>query len=79
MEAADMVIMNDDLRCLGDAVRIARKTKAIVWQNVIFSLAVKAGVLFLSLFGAVPMWLAVFADVGVMVLAVGNAMRAIQV
>jgi Cd2+/Zn2+-exporting ATPase len=79
IEAADVVIMNDDLRRLGDAVTIARKTKAIVWQNVIFSLAVKAGVLFLSLFGAVPMWLAVFADVGVMVLAVGNAMRAIQV
>ena len=78
MEAADVVIMNDDLRRLGDAVKIARKTKTIVWQNVIFSLAVKVGVLLFSLFGVVPMWMAVFADVGVMVLAVLNAMRAMK-
>ncbi len=78
MEAADVVIMNDDLRRIGDAVRIARKTKVIVWQNVIFSLAVKLGILLLSLFGAVTMWMAVFADVGVMVLAVLNALRVMK-
>ena len=78
IEAADVVIMDDDLRRLTKAVRIARKTKAIVWQNIVVSLAIKLGVLVLSAVGLVSMWEAVFADVGVMVIAVLNAMRAMK-
>ncbi len=78
IEAADVVIMDDDLRRMTKAVSIARKTKAIVRQNIVFSLIVKFGVLILSAVGLVPMWIAVFADVGVMVLAVLNAMRAMK-
>ena len=78
IEAADVVIMEDDLRRLTDAVRIARKTVRIVRQNVLLSLSIKFAVLLLSVFGFVSMWEAVFADVGVMVLAVCNAMRAMR-
>ncbi len=78
IEAADVVIMDDDLRRLTKAIAIARKTKAIVWQNIVFSLVVKFGVLILSAVGLVSMWMAVFADVGVMVLAVLNALRVMK-
>jgi len=78
IEAADVVIMDDDLRRLTKAVAVARKTKAIVWQNIVVSLAIKIGVLILSACGLVSMWEAVFADVGVMVIAVLNAMRAMK-
>lgn len=78
IEAADVVIMDDDLRRLGKAVAIARKTNGIVLQNIMFSLAVKGLVLLLSAFGVCGMWVAVFADVGVMVLAVLNALRALK-
>ena len=67
--------MDDDLRRLDIAVGIARKTVAIVKQNIVFSLAVKAAVLILTVLGLCSMWVAVFADVGVMVLAVLNALR----
>ena len=78
IEAADVVIMDDNLKRLGTAIGIARKTKRIVMQNILLSLVIKLGVLLLSALGLVSMWEAVFADVGVMVLAVLNAMRAMH-
>lgn len=75
MEAADAVLMEDDLMHLPRAIRIARKTMAIVRQNIIFSLAVKFLFLLLGALGLVQMGAAVFADVGVMILAVLNAIR----
>ncbi|WP_438847932.1 heavy metal translocating P-type ATPase [Anaerocaecibacter muris] len=79
IEAADIVLMNDSLAQIVLAKRIARKTVGIVKQNIIFALAVKAIVLVLAAFGIANMWLAVFADVGVAVLAILNAMRALNV
>lgn len=78
IESADVIIMDDDLRRLSGAVKIARRTKSIVRQNVFFSLAVKFAVLILSAVGICSMWEAVFADVGVMVIAVMNAIRAMN-
>lgn len=79
IEAADVVIMTDNLSKLGQAVKIARKTVNISWQNIIFALGAKALILVLGLFGYANMWLAVFADVGVAVLAILNSMRALRV
>jgi Cd2+/Zn2+-exporting ATPase len=67
--------MNDQPGRLVDAVQIARKTRAIVKQNIVFVLAVKAAVLLLGAMGLATMWMAVFADVGVAVLAILNAVR----
>ena len=75
IEASDIVLMQDDLRGLPLAKRIARKTMAVVFENIVFSLAVKAIILVLSAFGITNMWFAVFGDVGVAVLAILNAMR----
>ncbi len=77
IESADVVIMSDNLLRLPDAVKIARKTLRIAKENIIFALGVKAIVLILGAFGFVNMWLAVFADVGVAMLAILNAMRAL--
>lgn len=79
IEAADVVLMDDRLSCIADAIRIARKTMRIVWQNIIFALTIKFAVLLLAAFGFANMWLAVFADVGVAVLAILNAMRCMNV
>ena len=79
IEAADVVLMNDRLSQIPFARRIARRTVGIVMQNIIFALAVKAAVLVLAACGIANMWLAVFADVGVAVLAVLNAMRCLRV
>ncbi len=79
IEAADIVLMNDDLTKLPAAVRIARKTLAIVYQNIVFALAVKFLVLLLSAVGMANMWMAVFADVGVCVLAILNSSRMLRV
>ena len=76
VEAADLVLLKDDLYGLIEAVRIARSTMAVARQNVVFALAVKFAVLLLSILGLASMWLAVFADVGVAVLAILNATRA---
>lgn len=76
IEAADVVLMDDKPSKLAVALKIAKKTMRIVHENIVFALLVKAVVLLLSAFGLASMWLAVFADVGVMVLAVCNAMRA---
>ena len=78
IEAADVVLMDDKPSKLAEAIKIARKTMSIVWQNIIFALAVKAVVLVLSAAGFAGMWLAIFADVGVTVLAILNAMRAMR-
>ncbi len=78
IEAADVVIMDDDLRRVAKAVAIAGKTIRIARQNILVSLVIKLGVLLLSVIGVVSMWEAVFADVGVMVIAVLNAMRAMK-
>ena len=78
IEAADLVIMTDNLEKLPTAVKIARKTIAISWQNIVFALGVKGLILILGLFGIANMWLAVFADVGVAVLAILNSMRALR-
>lgn len=75
IEASDIVLMQDDLRGLPLAKRIAKKTMAIVFENIFFSLAVKLAILVLSVFGITNMWVAVFGDVGVAVLAILNAMR----
>ncbi|WP_298069600.1 heavy metal translocating P-type ATPase [uncultured Mailhella sp.] len=79
IEAADVVIMNDDLESIADAILIARRTMRIVRQNIAFILAVKLGVLMLVAVGLANMWAAVFADVGVSVLSILNAMRALNV
>ena len=78
IEAADVVLMDDKPSKIALAVRIARRTLAIARQNVVFAIGVKAAVLVLAAFSIATMWLAVFADVGVTVLAVLNAMRALQ-
>ena len=70
--------MDDKPSKLADAIRIARKTRAIVRQNVVFALAVKLLVMVLGAFGVANMWEAVFADVGVSVIAILNAMRALR-
>ena len=78
IEAADIVLMNDDISKLPAAVRIAKRTRTIVMQNIVFALGVKALVLALTAFGLANMWAAVFADVGVSVIAILNAMRAMK-
>ena len=78
IEAADVVIMDDDLRKLPAALRIARKTMRIVKQNIVFALAVKFIILILGALGLANMWLAVFGDVGVSVIAILNSMRTLR-
>ena len=79
IEAADVVLMDDDLSKLPLAVSIARRTLAIAKQNIVFALGVKLGMLLLVAAGFASMWMGVFADVGVAVLAILNAMRALKV
>ena len=78
IEAADVVLMDDDIRKIASVVRISRKTLTIVHQNIVFALAVKALVLILGALGMANMWEAVFADVGVSVIAILNSMRALK-
>ena len=78
IEAADVVLMDDKPSKIALAIRIARRTLKIARQNVVFAIGVKVAVLILATFGLATMWLAVFADVGVTVLAVLNAMRALR-
>jgi Cd2+/Zn2+-exporting ATPase len=79
IEAADVVLMDDQPSKIALAIRIARRTLAIARQNVVFAIGVKVVVLLLAVCGIATMWLAVFADVGVTVLAVFNAMRALRI
>lgn len=78
IEAADVVLMTDEPSKLVTAMKIAKKTHSIVWQNIVFALSVKLIVLVLGAFGVATMWEAVFADVGVALIAVLNAMRAMN-
>ena len=79
IEAADVVLMDDDPLQISKAIKISRKCLGIVYQNIVISIAIKLACLILVAFGAANMWLAVFADVGVMILAVLNAVRALRV
>ena len=78
IEAADVVLMTDNLARLPQVIRIARKTINISWQNIVFAIGTKLFILILGLLGRADMWLAVFADVGVAVLAILNSMRALH-
>ena len=79
VEAADAVIMDDKPSKLATAIKISKKTVRIVRENIVFAIAVKVAVLALGAFGLAPIWSAVFADVGVMVIAVINALRTMRV
>jgi Zn2+/Cd2+-exporting ATPase len=79
IEAADIVLMDDKPSNIARAMKVARKTMRIVWQNIVFALAVKLIILVLAAFGLANMWLAVFGDVGVAIIAILNAMRAMRV
>ena len=79
IEAADVVLMDDKPSNIARAMRLARKTMGIVWQNIVFALAVKLVILVLAALGVASMWLAVFGDVGVAIIAILNAMRAMKV
>ncbi len=78
IEAADIVIMDDDLNKISSVIKIARKTVRIVKENIVFALAVKLIILILGALGLTTMWLAVFGDVGVAVIAILNSMRALE-
>lgn len=78
IEAADVVLMDDDPLKIARAIRISRKTLSIVWQNIIMALGIKGVCLVLGALGIANMWLAIFADVGVLILAVLNAIRAMR-
>ena len=79
IEAADVVLMTDEPRKIATAIDIARKTMSIAWQNIVFAIGIKAVVLVLGAIGWAGLWAAIFADVGVTVLAIFNAMRALSV
>ena len=79
IEAADVVLMDDKPSNIARAIRLARHTMGIVWQNIVFALAVKLLILVLAALGIANMWLAVFGDVGVAIIAILNAMRAMRV
>jgi Cd2+/Zn2+-exporting ATPase len=78
IEAADVVLMTDEPSKIVTALNIAAKTKRLVWQNIIMALSIKAAVMILSIFGLASMWAAVFADVGVALMAVFNVMRILK-
>ena len=78
IESADVVLMDDKPSKIAQAVKISRKTMAIVWENIIFALGVKAVILILGALGIANMWLAVFGDVGVLIIAILNAMRCMR-
>ena len=78
MEAADVVVMNDDLRRLPALIRLSRRTHAVLWQNIALALGIKAGVLVLALAGSATMWTAVFADMGASLIVVANGLRLLR-
>ena len=79
IEAADVVLMDDTPSNIARAMNVARRTMRIVWQNIIFALGIKIAILVLAALGIANMWLAVFGDVGVAIIAILNAMRAMRV
>ncbi|MGY4828563.1 cation-translocating P-type ATPase [Sphaerotilaceae bacterium SBD11-9] len=78
MEAADVVIMNDDLRRIPETIRLSRKTHGVLWQNISLALGIKAVFMVLALFGTATMWMAVFADMGATLLVVANGLRLLK-
>ncbi|HEX5685801.1 MAG TPA: cation-translocating P-type ATPase [Ideonella sp.] len=78
MEAADVVVMNDDLRRLAETVRLSRRTHSVLWQNITLALGIKAAFFVLALFGSATMWMAVFADMGASLLVVANGLRLLR-
>ena len=78
IEAADVVLMKDDPKSIVDAIKSSRRTSKIIWQNIVFALAIKIIVMILVAFGLGNMWEAVFADVGVTILAVINSIRCLR-
>ncbi len=78
MEAADVVIMNDDLRRIPELIRLSRQTHAVLWQNISLALGIKAVFLVLAVFGHASMWMAVFADMGASLLVVANGLRLLR-
>lgn len=79
IEAADVVLMSDELSSITTAINISRHTNKIVWQNIIFSLGIKIIIMILATFNLANMWMAIFADVGVAVIAILNSIRALRV
>jgi Cd2+/Zn2+-exporting ATPase len=79
IEAADVVLMDDDPKKISKAIKISRKCIRIVYENIVFALIIKFACLVLGAFGIANMWFAIFADVGVMIIAVLNAIRALNV
>jgi Cd2+/Zn2+-exporting ATPase len=79
IEAADIVIMTDEPSKIATAIRIAKKTLGIAWQNINMAIIVKIAVLILSALGITALWAAIFADVGVTIIAVLNSLRALNV
>ena len=78
MEAADVVVMNDDLRRIAETVRLSKRTHAVLWQNIALALGIKAVFLVLALFDNASMWMAVFADMGASLLVVFNGLRLLR-
>ncbi len=78
MEAADVVVMNDDLRRIAETVKLSRATHAVLWQNITLALGIKAVFLVLAVFGNASMWMAVFADMGASLLVVLNGLRLLK-
>ena len=78
MEAADVVIMNDDLRRIPEAIRLSSKTNAILWQNIPLALGIKSVFLGCAIFASATMWMAVFADMGASLIVVGNGLRLLR-
>ena len=79
IEAADIVIMTDEPSKIGEAIKISKKTMRIVKENIVFAIAVKVAVLILAALGISTMWEAVFADVGVSILAILNSLRVLRI
>ncbi|PND39685.1 heavy metal translocating P-type ATPase [Paucibacter aquatile] len=78
MEAADVVVMNDDLSRLPETIRLSRRARAVLWQNIALALGIKAAFLLAALFGSATMWMAVFADMGASLLVVFNGLRMLR-
>lgn len=77
-EAADVLIMNDDLRRVPETIRLSKKTYAVLWQNISLALGIKAVFFVLAVFGSATMWMAVFADMGASLLVVFNGLRLLR-
>ena len=78
IKSADVIVLNDNLNAISDAIKIAKKTKAIVYQNIVFIMAIKIGFLFLGASALIGMKEAIFADMGVALIAIFNSMRILK-